>query len=71
MIDWTQTNRMQATIGANPKTSHDTNIVHEYKMDDDEIQVVEVTVRVYRYSSTVIVSSYIRVELWWWLKQTL
>ena len=62
---------MQATIGANPKTSHDTNILHEYKMDDDEIQVVEVTVRVYRYSSTVIVSSYIRVELWWWLKQTL
>ena len=62
---------MQATIGANPKTSHDTNILHEYKMDDDEIQVVEVTVRVYRHSSTVIVSSYIRVELWWRLKQTL
>ena len=55
---------MQATIGANPKTSHDTNILHEFKMDDDdEIQVVEVTVRVYRHSLTLIVYPYIRVEL--------
>ena len=56
---------MQATIGANPKTSHDTNTLHEFKMDDDddEIQVVEVTVRVYRHSLTLIVYSYIRVEL--------
>lgn len=39
-----------------------TFIMHEYKMDDDdEIQVVEV--RVFRPSLTVIVSSYISVEL--------
>ena len=35
--------------------------------DDDEIQVVEV--RVFRPSLTVIVSSYISVELWWRVKQ--
>lgn len=41
---------------------HMTFIMHEYKMDDDdEIQVVEV--RVFRPSLTVIVSSYINVEL--------
>lgn len=38
--------------------------------DDDEIQVVEVTVRVYR-PSLAVVSSYIRLELWWHLKQPL
>ena len=31
--------------------------------DDDEIELVEVSVRVYRHSLTVIISSYIRVEL--------